>query len=170
MSNGALNPLIHDPRRLRIVATLAALPDGDALSVKRLQDMTGLTPGSLITCLRELDHARYVRTASTRRHMWVGGRSLPVPIVTLADSPAKAYPRRSSTAANSRLCSYSLTSRDLPPPASAPTSTTCGLPAAASPNAPASVSISASRPTKTGLTLRLVTALACQRRMPPWAS
>ncbi len=123
MSNGALNPLIHDPRRLRIVATLAALPDGDALSVKRLQDMTGLTPGSLITCLRELDHARYVRTASTRRHMWVGGRSLPVPIVTLADSPAKAYPRRSSTAANSRLCSYSLTSRDYrrrPPPRPAP--------------------------------------------------
>jgi hypothetical protein len=33
MSTGALDPLIHDPEQLRIVATLAALPDGDALSV-----------------------------------------------------------------------------------------------------------------------------------------
>jgi DNA-binding transcriptional ArsR family regulator len=65
MSTGALDPLIHDPERLRIVATLAALPDGDALSVTRLQDMTGLTPGSLITGLRELDDAGYVRTGKT---------------------------------------------------------------------------------------------------------
>ena len=65
MSTGALDPLIHDPERLRIVATLAALPDGDALSVTRLQDMTRLPPGSLITRLRELDHAGYVRTGKT---------------------------------------------------------------------------------------------------------
>ncbi len=65
MSTGALDPLIHDPERLRIIATLAALPDGDALSVTRLQDMTGLTPGSQITRLRELDHAGYVRTEKT---------------------------------------------------------------------------------------------------------
>ena len=38
MSTGALDPLIHDPERLRIVAALAALPDGDALTVTRLQD------------------------------------------------------------------------------------------------------------------------------------
>ncbi len=42
MSTGALDPLIHDPERLRVVATLAALPDGDALSTLRLQDMLGL--------------------------------------------------------------------------------------------------------------------------------
>ena len=65
MSTGALDPLIHDPERLRIVATLAALPDGDALSVTRLQDMTGLTPGSQITRLRELGLAGYVRTEKT---------------------------------------------------------------------------------------------------------
>ena len=52
MSTGALDPLIHDPERLRIVATLAALPDGDALSVTRLQDMLELTPGSPITRTR----------------------------------------------------------------------------------------------------------------------
>jgi Domain of unknown function (DUF1707)/Winged helix DNA-binding domain len=58
----AIDPLIHDPARLRIVATLTALPHGDALSVTRLQDMTGLAPGNLITCLRELGRAGYVRT------------------------------------------------------------------------------------------------------------
>jgi DNA-binding MarR family transcriptional regulator len=65
MSTGALDPLIHDPQRLRIVATLAALPGGDALSVTRLQDMIRLPPGSQITRLRELDHAGYVRTEKT---------------------------------------------------------------------------------------------------------
>ena len=65
MNTGALDPLIHDPERLRIVATLAALPDGDALSVTRLQDMIRLPPGSLITRLRELDRAGYVRTETT---------------------------------------------------------------------------------------------------------
>ena len=57
MSTSAPDPLIHDPERLRVVATLAALPDGDALALTRLQGMLGLTPGSLITRLRELDHA-----------------------------------------------------------------------------------------------------------------
>jgi DNA-binding MarR family transcriptional regulator len=65
MSTSAPDPQIHDPDRLRIVATLAALPDGDALALTRLQDMLGLTPGSLITRLRELDHAGYVRTEKT---------------------------------------------------------------------------------------------------------
>jgi Domain of unknown function (DUF1707) len=65
MSTGALDPLIHDPERLRIVATLAALPGGDALTVTRLQDMIGLPPGSPIIGLRELDHAGYVRTEVT---------------------------------------------------------------------------------------------------------
>jgi len=65
MSTGAPDPLIHDPWRLRIVATLAALPDGDAIRVTRLQDMIGLPPGSLITRLRELGCAGYVRTGKT---------------------------------------------------------------------------------------------------------
>ncbi len=61
----AIDPLIHDLARLRIVATLAALPDGDTLSVARLQEMTRLPPGSLVTRLRELEHAGYVRTGKT---------------------------------------------------------------------------------------------------------
>jgi DNA-binding MarR family transcriptional regulator len=60
-----LDPLIHVPARLRIVATLAALPDGDALSFTRLQDMIGLTPGNLITHLRKLEDAGYLVTDKT---------------------------------------------------------------------------------------------------------
>ena len=62
MTTEELDPLIHVPTRLRIVATLAALPDGDALSFTRLQDMIGLTPGNLITHLRKLEDAGYLTT------------------------------------------------------------------------------------------------------------
>src|SRR5215475_7713571 len=65
MSDDELDPLIHVPARLRIVVTLAALPDGDALSFTRLQDMLGLTPGNLITHLRKLEDAGYVRSEKT---------------------------------------------------------------------------------------------------------
>jgi DNA-binding MarR family transcriptional regulator len=68
LPTAALDRLIHDPRRLRIVATLAVLPDGDALSVTRLQDMLGLTAGTLISGLRELDGAGYVRTDRVSDH------------------------------------------------------------------------------------------------------
>jgi DNA-binding MarR family transcriptional regulator len=61
-----LDPLIHMPTRLKIVATLAALPDGDALSFTRLQDMLGLTPGNLIIQLRKLEAADYISSTKTR--------------------------------------------------------------------------------------------------------
>ena len=54
------------PTRLRIVATLAALPDGDRLSFTRLQDMLGLTPGNLIIQLRKLEEADYISSEKTR--------------------------------------------------------------------------------------------------------
>jgi DNA-binding transcriptional ArsR family regulator len=66
MADDGLDPLIHVPTRLRIVATLAALPDGDALSFTRLQDMLGLTPGNLIVQLRKLDEAGYLSTDKIR--------------------------------------------------------------------------------------------------------
>jgi DNA-binding MarR family transcriptional regulator len=61
-----LDPLIHVPTRLKIVATLAALPDGDTLSFTRLQNMLGLTPGNLIIQLRKLEEAGYLSTEKTR--------------------------------------------------------------------------------------------------------
>jgi DNA-binding transcriptional ArsR family regulator len=65
MTIDRLDPLIHAPARLRIVATLAALPEGDALSFIRLQTMIELTPGNLITHLRKLEDAGYVSTEKT---------------------------------------------------------------------------------------------------------
>ena len=82
MSTGALDPLIHHPERLRVVAILAALPDGDALSVTRLQEMIRLPPGNLITCLRELGRAGYVRTGKT------GGDRAPATVTLTRDGRA----------------------------------------------------------------------------------
>jgi len=65
MTGEALDPLIHVPARLQIVATLAALRDGDALSFTRLQDMIGLTPGNLIIHLRKLEEADYISSKKT---------------------------------------------------------------------------------------------------------
>ncbi len=65
MTAEALDPLIHAPARLRILATLAALPDGDALAFTRLQDMLELTPGNLITHVRKLEDAGYVTSEKT---------------------------------------------------------------------------------------------------------
>jgi DNA-binding MarR family transcriptional regulator len=65
MSTEALDPVIHAPARLRIVATLAALADGDTVSFTRLQDILDLTPGNLITHLRKLEDAGYVTSETT---------------------------------------------------------------------------------------------------------
>ncbi len=65
MSRDELDPVIHVPARLRLMVTLATLPEGDNLSFTRLQDVIGLTPGNLITHLRKLEDAGYVRTEKT---------------------------------------------------------------------------------------------------------
>lgn len=65
MTADTLDPLIHVPARLQIMATLAALADGDTLSFTRLQEMIGLTAGNLITHLRKLEDANYVVTQKT---------------------------------------------------------------------------------------------------------
>jgi DNA-binding MarR family transcriptional regulator len=60
-----LDPVIHAPARLRIVATLAALPETDSLSFTRLQRMLELTPGNLITHLRKLEDAGYLTSETS---------------------------------------------------------------------------------------------------------
>jgi DNA-binding MarR family transcriptional regulator len=65
MGTDALDPVIHAPARLRIVATLAALPERDSLSFTRLQNMLDLTPGNLITHLRKLEEAGYLTSKTT---------------------------------------------------------------------------------------------------------
>jgi DNA-binding MarR family transcriptional regulator len=65
MTADSLDPVIHAPARLRIVATLATLSDGDTLSFIRLQDVLELTPGNLITHLRKLEDAGYLTSETT---------------------------------------------------------------------------------------------------------
>ena len=65
MTADPLDPVINAPARLRIVATLAALPGGASLSFTRLQDMLELTPGNLITHLRKLEDAGYLTSDTT---------------------------------------------------------------------------------------------------------
>jgi DNA-binding MarR family transcriptional regulator len=65
MSDDGLDPVIHAPVRLRLMVTLAALPEGDNLSFTRLQELIGLTPGNLITHLRKLEDAGYLKSETT---------------------------------------------------------------------------------------------------------
>jgi DNA-binding MarR family transcriptional regulator len=62
MTTDTLDPLIHAPARLRVMVTLAALGQDDTLSFTRLQEMLDLTAGNLITHLRRLEDAGYLRT------------------------------------------------------------------------------------------------------------
>ncbi len=70
MKAEVLDPLIHVPARLLVMATLAALPAGDSLLFPRLQDMIGLTPGNLLTHLRKLEDAGYLTTVKTGYGVW----------------------------------------------------------------------------------------------------
>lgn len=67
MADEELDPVIHVPARLRIMVTLATLPEGDDLSFTRLQDVIGLTPGNLITHLRKLEDAQYITSVKSGR-------------------------------------------------------------------------------------------------------
>ncbi|MFC7877910.1 transcriptional regulator [Isoptericola sp. NPDC057391] len=60
-----LDPVIHAPARLRVVATLAALGPGDELSFPKLQKLLDMTAGNLSTHLRKLEDAGYVRVTKT---------------------------------------------------------------------------------------------------------
>ncbi|MFC8600644.1 MULTISPECIES: transcriptional regulator [unclassified Isoptericola] len=61
----ALDPVIHAPARLRVVATLAALGTGDELSFPKLRTLLDMTAGNLSTHLRKLEDAGYVRVTKT---------------------------------------------------------------------------------------------------------
>lgn len=60
-----LDPVIHAPARLRLVATLSALSERDRLSFTRLQTLLEMTGGNLSTHLRRLEDAGYVKVTKT---------------------------------------------------------------------------------------------------------
>jgi DNA-binding MarR family transcriptional regulator len=68
--------------------TLAALNDGDTLSFTRLQNMLDLTPGNLITHLRKLEDARYLKSEKA----WGGnGLATTVTLTTRGRAALEAY-------------------------------------------------------------------------------
>lgn len=63
----SLDPVIHAPARLRIMASLAGLADGDTIKFPRLQKVLDMTGGNLLTHLRKLEDAGYVRSEKAGR-------------------------------------------------------------------------------------------------------
>ena len=55
------NELIHQPVRLKIMAALKALPEGEALEFVRLRALVDATEGNLGAHLATLDKAGYVQ-------------------------------------------------------------------------------------------------------------
>jgi len=80
-----LDPVIHAQSRLRIMATLAAVPPGDALVFPRLRQLLGMTAGNLSTHLSKLEAAGYVEQSKT-----FSGRT-PATYVSLTDDGRAAF-------------------------------------------------------------------------------
>jgi DNA-binding transcriptional ArsR family regulator len=65
MSVPELDPVIHAQARLRVVAALSTLVEGDRLSFPRLQEILNMTAGNLSVHLRKLEDAGYVEVTKT---------------------------------------------------------------------------------------------------------
>ncbi|MGB2895242.1 MAG: transcriptional regulator [Anaerolineales bacterium] len=61
----SLDTLIHQPVRLRIVASLSALPEDGSAEFTFLRDLHDLTDGNLGAHLRKLEEAGYVSLEKT---------------------------------------------------------------------------------------------------------
>ncbi len=70
-----LDPVIHQPTRLRIMAALVGLDEGDRADFTFLRDLLGLTDGNLSVHLQRLEEAGYVKVEKTfvgrRPRTWV---------------------------------------------------------------------------------------------------
>ncbi|PFG44685.1 winged helix DNA-binding protein [Isoptericola jiangsuensis] len=82
---GDLDPVIHAPARLRLVATLAALRRGEEISFPKVQQLLGMTAGNLSTHVRKLEDAGYVVVVKTH-----AGRK-PVTYLSLSVAGRRAF-------------------------------------------------------------------------------
>lgn len=60
-----LDPIIHQPARLRLMAALEALKPDESVEFTFLRNLLGLTDGNLGAHLRKLEEAKYVRLEKT---------------------------------------------------------------------------------------------------------
>lgn len=80
-----LDPVIHAQARLRVMATLAAISEGNRLAFPRLQQLLGMTAGNLSTHLRKLEEADYVVITKTHE------MRTPATYVALTHSGRRAF-------------------------------------------------------------------------------
>ncbi|MGW0804549.1 winged helix-turn-helix domain-containing protein [Nonomuraea sp. NPDC002799] len=62
-----LDPVIHAQARLRVIAALNVLGDGDELAFGSLKDLLGMTAGNLSVHLTKLEEAGYIRITKTHK-------------------------------------------------------------------------------------------------------
>jgi DNA-binding MarR family transcriptional regulator len=60
-----LDPVIHAQARLRVMAALSTLAEGDSIAFPRLQDLLRMTAGNLSVHLRKLEDASYIKVTKT---------------------------------------------------------------------------------------------------------
>ena len=60
-----IDPIIHQPVRLRIMAALIALDPDDEVEFTYLRDVLELTDGNLGAHLQKLESARYIRVTKS---------------------------------------------------------------------------------------------------------
>ncbi|MGR6921020.1 transcriptional regulator [[Actinomadura] parvosata] len=80
-----LDPVIHAQARLRVVAALNVLGEGDEMAFNALRKLLGMTAGNLSVHLTKLEDADYVRINKTHR-----GRT-PVTFVALTTRGRLAF-------------------------------------------------------------------------------
>ncbi|GAA3206244.1 winged helix-turn-helix domain-containing protein [Nonomuraea helvata] len=62
-----LDPVIHAQARLRVVAALNMLGEGDEMAFPALKDLLGMTAGNLSVHLSKLEDAGYVQITKTHK-------------------------------------------------------------------------------------------------------
>ncbi|SDJ78996.1 winged helix-turn-helix domain-containing protein [Nonomuraea jiangxiensis] len=62
-----LDPVIHGQARLRVMATLNVLRDGDEMAFASVKELLGMTAGNLSVHLTKLEDAGYVRITKTHK-------------------------------------------------------------------------------------------------------
>lgn len=80
-----LDPVIHAQARLRVMATLAAICEGNRLAFPRMQQLLGMTAGNLSAHLRKLEEAEYVEITKTHE------RRTPATYVALTRRGRRAF-------------------------------------------------------------------------------
>ncbi|MCG5217459.1 winged helix-turn-helix domain-containing protein [Streptosporangium sp. KLBMP 9127] len=80
-----LDPVIHAQARLKVVATLNTLREGDRIAFPGLRDLLGMTAGNLSVHLTKLEDAGYVEIIKTHK-----GRT-PITYVALTHRGRSAF-------------------------------------------------------------------------------